>query len=111
MKILKTVLTLVLTLVIVVIITGLFIVSGIKKAAIPRYEGELTLHGLGSDVTVYRDERGMPHIYAANEKDLYFAVGYVMGQERLWQMDLIGGPQLAGYRRFSGRNMYRLICF
>ena len=31
----------------------------------------------------------MPHIYANDEHDLYFAVGYVMAQERLWQMDLI----------------------
>jgi penicillin G amidase len=31
----------------------------------------------------------MPHIYAGTEKDLYFAVGYLMGRERLWQMDLI----------------------
>jgi penicillin amidase len=31
----------------------------------------------------------MPHIYANDEHDLYCAVGYVMAQERLWQMDLI----------------------
>ncbi len=31
----------------------------------------------------------MPHIYAESEHDLYFAVGYVMAQERLWFMDLI----------------------
>ena len=32
----------------------------------------------------------MPHIYASNDDhDLYFSVGYVMAQDRLWQMDLI----------------------
>lgn len=89
MKTLKTILTMFLALVVIVIIAGLFIVSGIKNRAIPKYEGELIVPGLASDVTVYRDERGIPHIYAASEHDLYFAVGYVMSQERLWQMDLI----------------------
>jgi penicillin amidase len=55
----------------------------------PQYEGTITVHGLTDSVTVYRDERGMPHIYAANEYDLYFATGYVTAQDRLWQMDLI----------------------
>lgn len=89
MKTLKTILISLLVLVIVVIIGGLVIVSGIKRGAIPQLKGELLISGLGSDVTVYRDERGMPHIYAANEHDLYFSTGYVMAQERLWQMDLI----------------------
>ncbi len=53
------------------------------------YNGVLTVSGLSDSVTIYRDERGMPHIYAANEHDLYMATGYVSAQERLWQMDLI----------------------
>ncbi len=53
------------------------------------YEGTLILDGLKDTVTVYRDERGMPHIYAENEHDLYLAVGFVSARERLWQMDLI----------------------
>jgi len=89
MKTFKTILTMLLALVIIAIIAGLFIVSGIKNKAIPKYEGEIIVPGVASDVTVYRDERGIPHIYAASGHDLYFAVGYVMSQERLWQMDLI----------------------
>jgi penicillin amidase len=89
MKTLKTILTMFLALVVILIIAGLIVVSGIKNNAIPKYEGELIVPGLASEVTVYRDERGIPHIYAASEHDLYFAVGYVMSQERLWQMDLI----------------------
>jgi len=89
MKIFKVILISILSLVAIAVIAGLIIVRGIKQSAIPQYKGELTVSGLGSDVTVYRDERGMPHIYAGNEHDLYFSVGYVMAQERLWQMDLI----------------------
>jgi penicillin amidase len=71
------------------VIAGLILITGIKRGALPEYKGELTVAGLSKEVTVYRDNRGMPHIYAENEHDLYFAVGYVMAQERLWFMDLI----------------------
>ncbi|MCX6253430.1 MAG: penicillin acylase family protein [Bacteroidia bacterium] len=89
MKTFKTILISLLLLIIVVVIIGLVVVTGVQRGAIPKYKGELVIQGLGSDVTVYRDLRGMPHIYAANEHDLYFSVGYVMAQERLWFMDLI----------------------
>ena len=41
------------------------------------------------EVTVFRDEFGVPHVYAKNEQDLYRAVGFLMAQDRLWQMDLL----------------------
>ncbi|MFH0842942.1 MAG: penicillin acylase family protein [Bacteroidota bacterium] len=89
MKILKTILLSLLALIVIAVAAGLILISGIKRGALPDYEGEQTLVGLTEEVTVYRDHRGMPHIYAGNDHDLYFAVGYVMAQERLWQMDLI----------------------
>ena len=77
----------------IVLVTILFaliiLVKEIKSSGKPIYSGELNLSGLISDVQVIRDERGMPHIYAENANDLYYATGYVMAQERLWQMDLI----------------------
>jgi penicillin G amidase len=89
MKVLKISIYTLLSLIIIVLIAGLIILSVTKRQALPKYKGEITLTGLSGEVKVYRDERGMPHIYANNEHDLYFAVGYVMAQERLWQMDLI----------------------
>lgn len=49
----------------------------------------ITLAGLRAPVRVRRDERGIPHIEAANEADLYFAQGYATASDRLWQMDLL----------------------
>jgi len=45
--------------------------------------------GLSREVTVRRDERGIPFIEAANDADLYFAQGYVTASDRLWQMDMM----------------------
>ena len=89
MKAFKITLFSLLGLIIIGIVAGSVLIYSIKHGAIPQYSGEISFKELGSDVTVYRDERGMPHIYASNEHDLYFVTGYVMAQERLWQMDLI----------------------
>ncbi len=48
----------------------------------------LPLSGLRDQVTIRRDERGIPYISAKNDEDLYFAQGYVTASDRLWQMDL-----------------------
>jgi penicillin amidase len=46
------------------------------------------LPGLHDQVTVRRDERGIPYIEAKNDEDLYFAQGFVTASDRLWQMDI-----------------------
>ncbi len=44
--------------------------------------------GLAAPVRIVRDTWGVPHIYAQNEDDLFFAQGFVQAQDRLFQMDL-----------------------
>ncbi|HAI77428.1 MAG TPA: penicillin acylase family protein [Microscillaceae bacterium] len=83
----------------------LFIASGVLLLSLvyvyyssPKYAGELTIKGLKQKVEVFYDEYGVPHIYAQNEEDAYFALGYVQAQDRLFQMDLlrrVGGGRLA----------------
>jgi penicillin amidase len=111
MKILKIILFSLLTLIILAVIVGLILISGIKRGALPEYEGEQTVRGLNGEVTVYRDNRGMPHIYAENEHDLYFAVGYVMAQERLWQMDLIRRATTGRLSEIFGKGYVRTDLF
>lgn len=45
--------------------------------------------GLKGEVKITWDEWGVPHIYAYTEEDLFYALGYVMAVDRLWQMDLL----------------------
>lgn len=64
----------------------------------PQTDGVLAVAGLQAPVEVIRDEWGVPHIYAENEHDLFFAQGYVHAGDRLWQMDFnrrIGGGRLS----------------
>ena len=53
----------------------------------PPPDGELRLAGLLEPVTVLYDERRVPHIFAKNDRDLYFAQGYITARDRLWQME------------------------
>src|SRR5690554_2272891 len=49
---------------------------------------DLSLDGLHEPVQVFISERGVPHIFAENDEDLYFAQGYVTARDRLFQMEL-----------------------
>ncbi len=57
------------------------------KACLPDVESPMTLQGLVSNVDVFRDPWGIPHIRATCEADLFFAQGFVTAQDRLWHMD------------------------
>jgi penicillin amidase len=56
---------------------------------LPQFDGSAPLASLAFEVTVERDHWGVPHIRAASVEDLAEAQGYVMAQDRLWQMDLL----------------------
>jgi penicillin amidase len=60
----------------------------LSRQRLPQTEGTLALPGLSADVEIIRDRWGVPHIYAANARDLHFALGFVHAQDRLWQMEL-----------------------
>ena len=47
----------------------------------------LDVTGLSGPVEVIYDSAHIPHIYAGNEEDLFFAQGFVTARDRLWQME------------------------
>ena len=85
MKTLKKVLFVLLGLLVLLGIFCYFFINSLK----PDYEGTKELSGLSSEVTVYFDAYGIPHIYGETEIDAFKALGYVHAQDRLWQMELL----------------------
>ena len=82
----------------------------LAQRSLATIDGELAVPGLREPVEVIRDEWGVPHIYAQNDDDLFFAQGYVMAQDRLWQMEMwrrwregrlaeVFGPEALDYDR------------
>ena len=58
------------------------------KQVLAPLDGEIRLPGLKEPVEVLRDRWGVAHIYAKNAHDLFFAQGFVVAQDRLFQIDL-----------------------
>ena len=55
----------------------------------PVRDGTVHMRTLSAPVTVTYDDRGVPHIQAQNEADLYRTLGYVHAQDRLFQMEMV----------------------
>jgi penicillin amidase len=59
------------------------------RASLPQLDGKRAAPGLAGAVTVARDASGVPTISGASRLDLAYATGFVHGQERFFQMDLL----------------------
>src|SRR6516164_4607167 len=57
-------------------------------AAWPLCAAPIHVPGLNAQVEILRDRWGVPHIYASNAHDLFFAQGYITAVDRLFQIDL-----------------------
>ncbi|MBO9640248.1 MAG: penicillin acylase family protein [Siphonobacter aquaeclarae] len=86
MKWLKRILFTLLILVVVAVAAGWLFLFRNKT---PNLSNELSLPGLKAPVEAYYDDYGIPHIYAENEEDLFYAFGYVHAQDRLFQMEML----------------------
>lgn len=87
------------------------------KASLAQIDGTILVYGLREPVEVLRDRWGIPHIFAKNTEDLFFAQGYVVAQDRMWQLEMwrrnaegklaeVLGPEYVTRDRFS-----RLLAF
>lgn len=55
--------------------------------AIHDSDEEITVNGTQAPVTVAFDDMAVPHVFAQNDHDVYFAQGYLTARDRLWQME------------------------
>lgn len=83
-----------------------------------RLDGTVAVSGLDSAVEVRRDTWGVPHIYAKTQHDMFFAQGYVVAQDRLFQLEMwrrmgegrlaeVLGPSAVGRDRIARLLAYR----
>ena len=82
----------------VIIAAGLLSFYIFFRLPVPDYNGTIKISGLKSEVEVRTDDHGIPHIFAKNDEDLFFAQGYITARERMFQMDL---TRLAGRGELS----------
>lgn len=58
-------------------------ISGATWAA---HQGCTTFDVNGDQVSICRDEFGVPHIFAETNRGLFVGYGYAVAQDRLWQL-------------------------
>lgn len=58
------------------------------RRTVPVLEGTLTVAGLEVPVEILRDTYSIPHIFAEEESEAYFALGFAHAQDRMWQMEM-----------------------
>ncbi len=89
--------------VLLLIVAGYALNVTIGLHAHPRENGSISGLPIRAPVTILRDDRGVPHISAANEHDLFFTQGYVEGADRLFQMDLLRRDMLGQLAEVFGK--------
>lgn len=107
MKLLKRIIVIVFIVIFIVLLGGYIFVNHVATKGLPDYATNLQLKGLKDKVTIYRDGFAVPHIFAKNDDDLYRATGFVLAQDRLWQMDLLRRVTQGRLSEIFGKDMLK----
>ncbi|SEW18065.1 penicillin amidase [Aliiroseovarius sediminilitoris] len=76
------------------IVAGLMVLAGLVMTlvyylaaqSLPDYNVTRQTAGITAPVEIVRNNANIPHIFAQNDADVFFGLGYVHAQDRLWQM-------------------------
>ncbi|GAB3693251.1 penicillin acylase family protein [Angustibacter aerolatus] len=82
----RAVVVVVAALVVVAVVVAVAVTAGVRRS-LPDRGGQVAVPGLGAQVTVRRDDQGVPQVYADSALDLFAAQGYVTAQDRFFEMD------------------------
>jgi penicillin G amidase len=77
--------------------TGLLVLCAIAgvlayyvlSRSLPDYNESFTLKGISAPVEIVRNNANVPHIFGKTDADVYYALGFVHAQDRLWQMTML----------------------
>lgn len=82
-------LTIIVGLLTLAVAAGLLAAYWVVVGSLPALDGEIPVAGLSAPVTIERDSYGVPTITGNNRLDVARATGFVHGQDRFFQMDLL----------------------
>lgn len=70
-------------------ILGTAFVYYLAARSLPDYDAQLELPGALDRIEIVRDTANVPHIFANQDADVFFGLGYAHAQDRLWQMSMM----------------------
>ncbi len=71
------------------ILGALLIAYMFASRSLPDYDAEFSVDGVFGPVEIVRNNANVPHIFAGNDADVYFGLGFAHAQDRLWQMTML----------------------
>ena len=74
---------------ILLLTAGIAVHGGSSTVRLPQVDGTVAVDGLHSDVTVNATAGAFRTFAPASAEDMAESQGYVIAQDRLWQMDLL----------------------
>jgi len=74
---------------IALVVCAVVVAYYLAARSLPDYDAELELPGALGKIEVVRDTANVPHIFADQDEDVFFGLGYVHAQDRLWQMSMM----------------------
>ncbi len=73
----------------VVGLSGVLLVCYLASRSLPDYDRDHTVPGLTGAVEIVRTNTAIPHIFATQDSDVFFGLGFAHAQDRLWQMTML----------------------
>lgn len=61
--------------------------AALLRSSLPTTRGEVRVRGIDGPIAIDRDADGIPHIRATSDRDAFFAQGWCLAQDRMWQLD------------------------
>ncbi len=74
---------------VVVVFLTLGIIYWMASRSLPDYDATHQVAGLNGTVEIVRDHANVPHIFAEDDSDVFFGLGFAHAQDRLWQMMML----------------------
>ncbi|MGB0498611.1 MAG: penicillin acylase family protein [Rubricella sp.] len=68
---------------------ALALVYYFAAGSLPDYDRTVRVSGITGEVEILRDRHAVPHIFGESDQDVFFGLGYVHAQDRLWQMTML----------------------
>ena len=78
----------------VTVLVGLGLLAGLVlywflSRSLVDYSEDFTLPGISAPVEIVHNNDSVPHIFGQTDADVFFALGFVHAQDRLWQMTML----------------------
>ena len=81
-------------------VLALAAISWLVYRSLPDYSDSYQVEGINGELEIVRDSNNVPHIFGESDDDVFFGLGFVHAQDRLWQITMLRRAAQEGFRKF-----------